>query len=222
MKKILLIEDNRQILEGNSYFLGTRGYTVAAAANLSEAYEIAGQFNPDIIILDIMLPDGSGLDFLAWLRRSSDVPVLLLTGLSTPADMVDGLSQGADDYLTKPYDINVLLARIEALLRRAGRVPGTWEKGVLRLDISSAQAFLSGEDMLLTPKQFAILLLLARNEGRTISASYLYETVWNMPHTSDSNALWKQISHLKAKFADKSGIDLTVFRGDGYCLEVSE
>ena len=220
-KRILLIEDNEQILEGNRYFLSTRGYTINTAKTLDEGTAAIQQWAPDLIILDIMLPDGSGLDFLARLRHSSDIPVLLLTGLSAPADMVRGLERGGDDYLPKPYDFSVLLARVEALFRRATRVPEIWEKGALRLDILSNQAFLNGEDMLLTPKQFALLLLLARNEGRILSPEYLYETIWKMPHTSDSNALWKQMSHLKAKLADRDGIDLVMYRGEGYCLDVT-
>ena len=219
-KRILLIEDNEQILEGNRYFLGTRGYDVDTAMSIDEGTAAIRKNTPDIVILDIMLPDGSGLDFLTRLRSSSDIPVLLLTGLTTPADMVRGLELGGDDYLPKPYDFSVLLARIEALLRRANHIPKRWERGLLRLDVVSGQAFLDGWDMLLTPKQFALLLLLAQNEGRVLSPEYLYETVWKMPHTSDSNALWKQMSHLKAKLTDRPGIDLTMFRGEGYCLEV--
>jgi len=110
-----------------------------------------------------MLPDGSGLEFLSELRRAphdkSNVPILLLTGLATPDDVVRGLSGGGDDYLAKPYDFGVLLARIESLLRRAGQIPKTLVKGALKLDIITNRAFLDGSDMLLSPKEFALLLL---------------------------------------------------------------
>lgn len=217
---ILLIEDNAKILEGNRYLLNSRGYVVDCAATLAEGAAAMKRRPPDLIILDIMLPDGSGLDFLVELRGNSDVPVLLLTGLGATSDMVRGLRLGGDDYLSKPYDFDVLLARVEAILRRARRVPERWEKNALRFDIVANQAFLDDEDMLLTPKQFALLLLLARNEGRTLSSEYLYETVWKMPHTADSNALWKQISQLKAKLSGRDDIELSVYRGEGYCLEI--
>lgn len=219
---ILLVEDNKQILEGNKYFLERNGYTVDAALTLFRAKERMEEHVPSLIILDIMLPDGNGLDFLRELRQSSNVPVLLLTSLGGTADIVSGLTEGGDDYLPKPYDFNVFLARVKALLRRSGdKVPDVIRRGALRLDILAGQAFLDGEDIFLTPKQFALLLLLLRNEGEILSPEYLYETVWKQPITGDSNALWKQMSHLNTKLADKKGIELTLFRGKGYCLEIS-
>lgn len=219
-KRVLLVEDNEQIMEGNRYFLRSRGYDVLTASSLREAQKLLEGERPNLIILDIMLPDGSGLEFLKRIRQTDSIPVLLLTGLAGSDDIVRGLSLGGDDYLTKPYDFSVMLSRVEALLRRAEQVPEQIEKGALRLDIISNQAFLNGEDLFLTPKQFALLLLLTRNAGKILSQEYLYETVWKTPLTSDSNALWKQMSHLKAKLSDSSGISLTAFRGEGYCLEI--
>ncbi|MGC4019067.1 MAG: response regulator transcription factor [Muricomes sp.] len=220
---ILLIEDNKQILDGNKYFLERSGYTVDVALTLSQAKEQMDRRMPSLIILDIMLPDGNGLDFLKELRQSSNIPVLLLTSLGGASDIVDGLTSGGDDYLPKPYDFNIFLARVKALLRRSkDKIPDIVQRGALKLDVLSGKAFLEEEDLLLTPKQFALLLLLLRNEGEVLSPEYLYETVWKQPITGDSNALWKQMSHLYTKLADKRGIELTLFRGKGYCLEISE
>ena len=170
---ILLGEDNEQILCGNERMLKRRGYVVAAALTLAEAKTRIEERMPDAIVLDIMLPDGSGLDFMRELRRGSNVPILLLTGLTTPEDVVRGLSDGGDDYLAKPYDFGILLARIEALLRRAGQVPNTLTKGALRLDIIAGRAFIDGDDLLLSPKEFALLLLMVQNEGRLLSTGHL-------------------------------------------------
>ena len=150
-----------------------------------------------------MLPDGSGLDFMHELRRSlseiSDIPILLLTGLTTPEDVVRGLKWGGDDYLTKPYDFGVLLARIEALLRRAEQIPKTLTKGALRLDIIANRAFLDGEDLLLSPKEFALLLLMAQNEYRLLSSGFLLETVWKVPPDADQNMVRTAVSRLRKK-----------------------
>jgi len=175
---ILLVEDNEYILRGNERMLRRRGYDTIAAMSIGEAREKLARTSPDIIVLDIMLPDGSGLDLMRELRQASDIPVLLLTGLSTPDDIVRGLESGGDDYLTKPYDFEVLLARIEALLRRAARIPKRLEKGELTLDIRSGRAFLRGTDILLSPKEFAVLLLLAENLGQALTTDHIYEAAW--------------------------------------------
>jgi len=175
---ILLVEDNEQILRGNERMLKRRGYDTMIAMTLEEARERLKARRPDAIVLDIMLPDGSGLSFMRELRQTSDIPILLLTGLTTPEDIVRGLESGGDDYLTKPYDFEVLLARIEALLRRAARIPKRLEKGELTLDIRSNRAFLRGTDILLSPKEFAVLLLLAENLGQALTTDLIYEAAW--------------------------------------------
>lgn len=219
---ILLVEDNPEILDGNRYFLERSGYQVRTAQTLAEARACVAAQVPRLIVLDIMLPDGSGLGFLRDLRQTSQIPVLLLTSLSEASDVVRGLMEGGDDYLAKPYDFSVFLARVKALLRRSGCIPEVIQKGALALDLFSSRAFLNGKDLFLTPKQFALLLLLFRNEGETLSPDYLYKTIWKQPLTDNSNALWKQISHLKTKLTDQCGINLSLFRGQGYCLEISD
>jgi len=199
---ILLVEDNEQIMRGNERMLKRRGYDVAAALTLAEARQRLAERTPDAIILDIMLPDGSGLDFMRDLRRESAVPILLLTGLTTPEDVVRGLSSGGDDYLAKPYDFGVLLARIEALLRRAALVPKTLTKGALQFDIIASRAYLDGEDLLLSPKEFALLLLLVQNEGNLVSAAYMYDSIWKQQQSADNSAVRTAISRLRKKLGD--------------------
>ena len=118
MYKILLVEDEKDIQEINKYMLGERGYTVCLAMNLAEARKGIADFAPDLIVLDIMLPDGSGLDFMEELRKhGNSIPILLLTALSTPKDKVEGLRRGGNDYLAKPYDYDEFVMRVEVILR---------------------------------------------------------------------------------------------------------
>lgn len=215
---ILLVEDNEQILSGNKRMLEWSGYDIMTALTLREAREKMADQKTDVIVLDIMLPDGSGLDFMRELRRDSDIPILLLTGLSTSEDKVRGLREGGDDYLTKPYDFEELLARIEALLRRAGRVPDVLHKNSLKLDVVSGQAFCGDEDLLLTKKEFAVLLLLVQNEGKIVSAEYLYEKAWNQPMSGDKNAVQTAVSKLRKKI-EPSGYEITTERGQGYMYQ---
>jgi len=222
---ILLVEDNEQILLGNERMLKRRGYTVATALTLAEARTRIEEQMPDAIVLNIMLPDGSGLDFLRELRNEngewkmkksqlsilnsplSNIPILLLTGLTTPEDVIRGLSEGGDDYLAKPYDFGVLLARIEALLRRAGQFPKTLTKGALRLDIIASRAFLGGSDMLLSPKEFALLLLMVQNEGSPLSAASLYEAIWKLPLAPDTGVIRTAVSRLRQKLGSGFSIE---------------
>ena len=212
---ILLVEDNEQILYGNERMLKRRGYDVVTAASLAEARGLMADAKPDAAILDIVLPDGSGLDFMRELRRDSSMPILLLTGLKTPEDVVRGLAEGGDDYLTKPYNFSELLARVEALLRRAGRMPETIRKGALTLDIVAGQALLDDVDLLLTQKEFSLLLLFVKNEDETMSTGFLYEKIWGQPMQEDSGAFRQTLSRLRKKLK-QSGFAIERRGNEGY------
>ena len=220
-KKILLVEDNEEIMYGNIRMFELEGYTALAAPTLSDARASISEHRPDVIVLDIMLPDGSGLKFMQELRESenSAIPVLLLTGLTTKEDILRGLKSGGDDYLTKPYDFDELLARVEALLRRSARVPEVMTKGRLSLDVTADVATLDGTDLLLTQKEFALLLVFIQNENRCIGAKYLYEKVWKASLSNDSNALKTTINRLRTKI-EGSGWSIDWSRGEGYCFEI--
>ena len=217
---ILLVEDNEQILHGNERMLKRRNYDVITALTLSEARERMAETTPDAIVLDIMMPDGSGLDFMCELRKKSDIPILLLTGLSTSEDIVHGLTEGGDDYLTKPYDFSVLLARVEALLRRAKQIPGVLQKDSLKLDVVAQQAFLDDKDILLRPKEFALLLIFMQNEGKVLDPQYLYKKVWNTDMNADNSTLKMHISTVRKRLEEKNcGYKITNIRGEGYRFE---
>ncbi len=219
-KRILLVEDNEKIMYGNKQMFEWEGYQTDTAGTLHDAYTLIDGRRPDAIILDIMLPDGSGLDFMRKLREGehSGIPVLLLTGLTTKEDVIRGLSAGGDDYLTKPYDFPELLARVEALLRRASRVPELITKGRLSLDVTADVAMADGVDILLTQKEFALLLLFTQNENRFITGEYLYEKVWKSPLLQNSNALKTTINRLRSKIIG-SGYCIAWSRGEGYRFE---
>jgi len=221
MRSILLVDDNKDIQRLNKEMLERRGdYEVRLAMNLAEARKQIAEHRPDLVILDIMLPDGSGLDFIKELRNRNDekdIPVLLLTALGESVDVVKGLDTGADNYLSKPYDNSVLLAHIESLLRRTSRVPKTLTKGPLTLDIIAGRAFIDGRDLLLTQKEFAVLLLLIQNEGSVISAETIYSNVWKQSPDADidTNTLKATISNIRKKI-EPSGCEINVSRGKGY------
>ena len=230
MHNILLVEDDKDIQMINKKMLERQGiYTVRLAFNLAEARKLINEESPDIIVLDIMLPDGSGFDFLKELRvvngKWSNIPVLLLTALSEFDNVVKGLKEGGDDYLAKPYNNKIFLARIESLLRRAERVPKILSKGSLTLDVISGRAFIftGGEngqkqDLLLTQKEFACLLLFVQNEDILMSHHFIYESVWKQPLHNNIDTLKKTISNLRKKI-EESDHTINVSRNEGYIFE---
>jgi DNA-binding response OmpR family regulator len=186
---------------------------------LAAAKECLAKTRPDAIVLDIMLPDGNGLEFLKELRSSGvSIPVIMLTAWNKNTDIAKGLRAGANDYLGKPFDYEVLLARLAAMFRNMEQVPDKIEKGPLKLDVIATQAFLRGADLLLTQKEFAVLLLFAQHEGRALSAEYLYEKAWGQSMEKDSQALRKTIYNLRRKI-ENSGWRIQWTRDEGYCFE---
>jgi DNA-binding response OmpR family regulator len=216
--EILLVDDDCEVLKTMEEVLSLDGYRPLTAKDAREARAILSRERPDLIVLDIMLPDGNGLDLCREIREKSDAPILFLSGLSGKNDIRAGLRDG-DDYLTKPFDFDILEARIDALLRRAARVPKTVTKGPMELNVIAGLALLGGADMLLTQKEFALLLLFAQNEGRVFSAENLYEKVWGLPIGDDNRTLKKHLSNLRKKLKEEnSGYEITAARGEGYCF----
>jgi DNA-binding response OmpR family regulator len=215
---LLLVEDNLEVQGNNKKILERRGYSLQQVMTLRDARALIARQRPRAIVLDIMLPDGSGLDFLRELRETTDIPVLLLTALGTREDILTGLKAGGDDYLPKPYDLEIFLTRVEALLRRASRVPDTLKRGALTLKLTSMIALLRGKDILLTQKEFALLLLFVQHEGQTMSTKYLYEQVWGQKANNDVRAVKYQVSNLREKIAE-SGYVISAIRGVGYRFE---
>lgn len=224
-RTILLVEDDRRLLGNSRRLLEIRGYRVLPAASLREAREVLSALWPDLVILDIMLPDGNGLDLCREIRASASTPILLLTALGGNQDIVFGLNAGADDYLVKPFDFEVLLARIEALLRRAAAVQRPPEKraglaaGNLRLDLVSRRAYVLDEDILLTPTEFALLEQLVQQRGRYIPADRFYRAIWALaPDDKDILPVKQRVYALRRKLAmhEACGVVIETRRRMGY------
>ena len=219
-KVILCVEDNLRVQLFNKPLLEAKGFTVKTAMTLAQAREIIGREMPSLIVLDIHLPDGNGLDFLRELRKqqkTSNVPVIALTVDKEDNDLVAGFASGCDDYLPKPYNFDVLYARIEGLLRRAW-YSGSIHKGALTLDILRNKAFVNGRNAELTPKEFAVLLFLVQNEGKELTAEAIYEHVWGTAMNIDSGAVRRHISMLKKKLDEENAVDFSILTeyGRGY------
>jgi DNA-binding response OmpR family regulator len=221
---ILLVEYSKKIQTINKMEFEERGFTVRLAFTLDEARAAVKLEMPRLIILDINMPDGDGLDFLREYRteytEAIHVPVLVLTGYVQDTDVIKGFESGCNDYLAKPYTFPVLFMRAKELLKRSGHLPGIVQKGSLELDIISGQAFFNGVDLLLNHKEFALLLLLVQNENKTLSVEYIYEKVWNNQNGSDKRPLQTRISAIRKKFEDNNyNYTIRNSYGKGYCFE---
>ena len=215
---VMLVDDNEFVLESNQSVLIEDGHSCILAKSLSQARELLKAIEPDVIILDILLPDGSGLDFLKEIRERSDAPVLFLTSKDSPEDQIAGLMAGGNDYITKPYDFLQFRSRVRnfiALKYKIKRAAENVTINELTLNVSLRQAYLSGEDMRLSPKEFALLHLFATNEGKILSTQHLYEKVWGQPMGDDSGAVKTALSRLRLKL-DGSNFSIVTQRGAGY------
>ena len=217
-KQILLVEDSSRVISFNKRLLEGRGFAVDSAMTLAQARESVKRRMPDAIILDIGMPDGSGLSFLQELRQTSKVPVLLLTGFDEDDDVIAGFESGCDDYLPKPYTFGVLLVRLQHLLQNTDKMPETIAKGRLRLKIPPMIALVDSVDLLLSQKEFALLLLFVNHENRALASEYIYEQVWGQPMAGSTGAVRFQISRLRKKISG-SGYTIVFKQGAGYCFE---
>ena len=200
MTRVLVVDDEPQILRTLAINLRARGYDVATAGDGAEALESAAAHPPDVVVLDLGLPDMDGAAVIEGLRGWSSVPILVLSGRSDSADKVDALDAGADDYVTKPFAMGELLARLRAVLRRAGQ-PGdpVIEIGELRLDLERSLVTVDGEQVHLTPREFRILRLLAQNEGKLLTHRTILREVWGPAYGDESNYLHVYLSQLRRK-----------------------
>ena len=220
MSTILLVEDNPHIMKINAQLLTLRGYQVLQAETAAQAREQLRWHPVDLIVLDILLPDGSGLELCRELKAQRPIPILFLTALGENQDVVEGLRAGGDDYLSKPYDLEVLVARIEARLRAAEEVRRYFGYGGLKLDLLTMTGYVNGKDIQLTQKEFTALLLLARAAERKVSQEELMEALWGPDAHAESRALWTLISRLRKKLnSQESRLEISSLRGGGYLLE---
>src|SRR4051812_13334149 len=205
-RTILLVEDEPAIAEPLTETLTREGFHLEVAGTAADAVDAATRVRPDLILLDLMLPDGSGFDVCRELRRSSDVPIVMLTARGDEADRVVGLELGADDYVVKPFSAREVTARIRAVLRRAGPTPpndeGPIQIGELRLDPRRRSVENGGEPVELARKEFELLHRLMREAGRVITREQLIEDVWDMNWFGSTKTLDVHVSNLRRKLEE--------------------
>ena len=217
MAKILVVDDERVLVKGITFNLKNEGYQVETGYDGEEAVELAREGNFDLIILDLMMPKIDGLQACMRIREFSNVPVIMLTAKGEDADKIMGFECGADDYITKPFNILELKARVRALLRRsAGRADPIIERGALRISPATREVTFNGEPVILSSKEYALLAALAERQGVVWSRSQLEEKLYNWDNTVGSNAIEVHIHHLRKKLSDNA---IKTVRGVGYLLE---
>ncbi len=231
--KILVVEDEPALVETLVYNLTRQGYTVVTATDGLTALDVARRERPDLIVLDLMLPRLDGFEVCRILRQETNVPILMLTARTEEVDKVVGLEMGADDYLTKPFSMRELLARVKALLRRvrlmreemtAGAGPETAEKlalGDLVVDLPRREAFWKGQPLRLKPKEYDLLVFLARHPGIVLSRDLILERVWGWDYDGDSRTVDVHIRWLREKIETDPAhpAHIVTVRGIGYRFE---
>ncbi len=226
--KILVVEDDPNLLATLKYNLVKEGYDVITAVDGAGALETARREKPGLIVLDVMLPKLSGFEVCRILRKETDVPILMLTAKTEEVDKVVGLEIGADDYMTKPFSMRELLARLRAMLRRADMAklppqlePETLEIGDLEIDIGRHQALLRGATLELSPKEFDLLAFLAQNRELVFSREQLLDKVWGYDYAGETRTVDVHIRWLRQKIESDPAHPrhLLTVRGAGYKLE---
>lgn len=224
---ILVVEDDRKVAAFLGRALTYEGYRVSVAHGGPEAVCLAAAEAFDLVVLDVMLPGMDGLDVARQVRQRGSVPILMLTARETVADRVEGLDAGADDYLTKPFALEELLARLRALLRRkSARASEQWgvlEFGGVRLDFDTRAVTRDGRRIDLRNKEFALLACFLRNPGHVFSRPAILEEVWGYDFLGDSNVIEVTVGHLRQKLEAGGGTRIIqTVRPIGYVLRESE
>ena len=224
---VLIVDDDRDIVESIAIFLSAEGYRVLKAYNGLEALEILADNQTHLMILDIMMPQMDGIKTLMKLRESRNIPVILLSAKSEDVDKILGLTVGADDYVTKPFNPSELMARVRSQLRRYTSL-GSIEKeknhivtGGLSVDTLGKIVKVDGDIVRLTPMEYKILEFLARNKGRVLSADEIYRNVWNEESVVGDNTIAVHVRHIREKIEinPKEPQYLKVVWGIGYKLD---
>lgn len=217
---IQIVEDDRALSEGITLALKEPGMEFVQSMSVRRAREAFVKREPDLVILDVNLPDGSGYDYLKWIRERRQVPVLILTANDMEMDEVMGLTLGADDYMTKPFSLMVLRARIKALLRRGSGVKSDiYEEGKFRFDFERLIFTRDGQEISLSVNEQRLLRILTENQGRVLTRSVLVDRLWSDGgEYVDENALSVTVNRLRSKLEDKkdSGSCIRTIYGQGY------
>lgn len=225
MTQILIVEDEASFHEALAFLLGKEGFDTIVAENGREALEKFAKHGADLILLDLMIPELSGIEVCRSIRTTSQVPIIILTAKDAEIDKVVGLELGADDYVTKPYSSRELIARINAVLRRQSSddesETGVYVAGAIRLDTGRHKVTVNGIAVSLPLKEFELLEFLMRNSGRVLTRSQLIDRVWGGDYFGDTKTLDVHIKRLRAKIETDPAnpILIQTIRGLGYKLE---
>jgi len=222
MTRILVVDDEANILALSRLYLERDGYQVAVAQSGQQALDEASRFAPDLIILDIMLPDMDGFEVCRRLRAKNDTPILMLSARREDVDRIVGLEMGADDYLCKPFNPRELIARVKAILRRSVRAASdnVINIGDLRLDLPRHELHVRGAPVKLREKEFCLLAVMAQNPRLVFSREKLLEEVWGYDYFGETRTVDVHVNHLREKLKG-SGVNIETLRGAGYKLVLS-
>ncbi len=223
--RLLVVEDDPSILELLSMSLRFSGFEVTTATTGPDALNRAREVRPDLVLLDVMLPGMDGFEVARTLRRDAQVPVVFLTAKDATEDKVQGLTIGGDDYITKPFSLEEVVARVRAVLRRTGSGAGEQEPSTARfsfadlvLDDDTHEVSKAGQDVELSPTEFKLLRFLLQNPNRVLSKQQILEHVWNYDFGGDGNVVESYISYLRKKLDTGEPRLLHTVRGVGYVL----
>jgi two-component system response regulator MprA len=218
--RILVVDDDAAVRRSLEHALRRDGYDVSLAGDGASALAAHGEFRPDAVVLDVLMPEPNGLEVCRSLRGGGcDTPILMLTARDLVTDRVAGLDAGADDYLTKPFALEELRARLRALLRRSGARSEVLRFADVSLDLGACTAERAGHRLQLTKTELSLLELFLRNPRRVLGRTQIFESVWGYDFGPESNALWVYVSYLRAKLEAGGGPRLIqTVRGLGYVL----
>ena len=217
MQKILIVEDDREMNQGIALFLSEHGFAVASAHSVAEGKAEFAAGKPDLVLLDVNLPDGEGFDLCRWIRKDR-VPVLFLSARDLEEEVLKGYELGAEDYVTKPFSMKILLSRINVILKRSAAERGmTFDDGFLKLDFTRARAEINGSDCPVTPTEFRLLKEFVSHRGQLLTYEVLLERLWDGgSQFVDKHALAVNINRLRGKIEDKDHKYISNVYGMGY------
>ncbi|HVA70951.1 MAG TPA: response regulator transcription factor [Acidimicrobiales bacterium] len=227
--KVLVVEDEESFIDALSVGLDREGFDVTIARDGLEAVSLFVKHHFDVVLLDLLLPKMSGLDVCRSIRSTSSVPIIIVSAKGEEVDMVLMLEIGADDYVTKPYRLRELVARIRAVLRRhrdndRDDVDEEIMQGNIRMDLDARRCFVGGDEIKLRKKEFALLRLLLENPGRVLTREVLIDRVWGSDYVGDTKTLDVHIKRLRTLIEDepKNPTHITTVRGVGYRYEITK
>ncbi|BDR65588.1 DNA-binding response regulator [Clostridium tetani] len=221
--KILIVDDDQNICEVIKMYLESAGFDTRVCHDGKESQSVFIEYNPDLVLLDIMLPSMDGIDVLKWIRKEHETPVIMLTAKGETFDKVLGLELGADDYMVKPFEPKELLARVKAVLRRFNSDNVSKEAlqfNGLTIDIDSYTVIYNGKEIKMPPKEFELLYYLASNKNRVFTREQLLCEVWGYDYPGDSRTVDVHIKRLREKLEEGSNWQIETVWGVGYKFEV--